>query len=125
MKYIVTDEYYNKVIIPEIKKINSTKRRAEFMFKCLYPGEKPLSKQDYNRTRFTHRILSDKLTNLYQIKTESQNESFQKGMRKLDLQKKTYGIFDWEDIENTVFVKDFIENGIINDVKFAKLIGLI
>ena len=97
------------------------------MFKCTYKGEKPLSKKDYGRTRFTHRIISDKLDTLYQIKTKSEDEAFQRGMRNLNLQQKTYGIYSWNDLKDTEFARDYVEKGIIKKegIKFARQIGLI
>lgn len=42
-------------------KLLHTMFMAEFSFKCLYKGEKPLSKKDYARVRETHRIIDWKL----------------------------------------------------------------
>ena len=125
--YIVEDEYYNEVIEPELKKMGNTLLRIEFMYKCLYPNEKPLSRKDYGRTRFTERTIRDKRTNLYQIRTKSENETFQRGMRSLNLQQKTYGIYSWNDLKDTEFAHDYIEKGVIKKdaVKFAKQVGLI
>ena len=49
ISWTVEDEYYDRVIQPELDKMYWTQKRAEFMLECLYPNEKPLSKRDYGR----------------------------------------------------------------------------
>ena len=86
----VEDEYYKEVIEPEIDKMYWTCIRAEFMYKCLYDGEKPLSKRDYGRTRFTHDTIHDKMTTLFQVRTKSEIRAFNRGIRKMQIQKALY-----------------------------------
>ena len=125
--YIVEDDYYEEVIEQELKKMDNTILRIEFMYKCLYDGEKPLSRKDYGRTRFTERTIRDKRTTLYQVRTKSESDAFQRGMRNLNLQQKTYGIYSWDKMKDTEFAQDYIEKGVIKKeaVKFAKQVGLI
>lgn len=88
--WTVDDDYYNEVIEPELNKMRWAKYRAEFMFKCLYPNERPLSKEDYKRTRYAHRKICDKHDCLAQVRTKSEDESFQRMGRKLKIEKGIY-----------------------------------
>lgn len=93
-------------------KMQATKFRAEFMFKCLYDGEKPLSKKDYSRTRFTHRKICDKMDRICNCKTKSEDQAFQEGCRKLLLSQKGYpfGLNAKNGMENPE-IKKFIKTG--------------
>ena len=88
--WVVEDDYYEDVIQPQLDLMKNAKYRAEFMFKCLYPNEKPLSKEDYKRTRYTHRKICDKRSTLMQVRTKSEDESFQRMGRKLKIVKGIY-----------------------------------
>ena len=88
--WTVDDDYYNEVIEPELNKMRWAKYRAEFMFKCLYTNERPLSKEDYKRTRYAHRKICDKHDCLAQVRTKSEDESFQRMGRKLKIVKGIY-----------------------------------
>lgn len=88
--WVVEDDYYEDVIQPQLDLMKNAKYRAEFMFKCLYPNEKPLSKEDYKRTRYTHRKICDKRSTLMQVRTKSEDESFQRMGRKLKIEKGIY-----------------------------------
>lgn len=110
--WTVEEDYYKKVIRPEIRKMNATIIRAEFMFKCLYPDERPLSEGDYKRIRYTHRKICDKRDHLSQVRTNSEDEAFQRGMRKLKISKGVYPLglsFD-EAMENEE-IRRYYETG--------------
>ena len=111
--WVVDDDYYEEVIKPEVDKMYWTCKRAEFMFKCLYPGEKPLSKQDYARTRFTHDKIYEKMDTTFQIRTKSEDEAFQRGWRRLQIGKGLYpfGISESEAIEKDEEIKRYYETG--------------
>lgn len=87
--YIVEDEM-KPLIDAEYNKIRNTLYRMAFAYKCLYPNERPLSKRDYARLKFTEDVLWNKKTGLMQKRTKSENEAFQRGMRMLQLQKGCY-----------------------------------
>lgn len=114
--WIVEDDFYKTEIEPEIKKIKQTRLRAEFMYKCLYLGEKPLSKKDYGRTRYTANLLWQKASSLCNVKTKSEDEAFQKGMRRLQIEKGLYpfksnGKTIDERIEDNPELKKYYETG--------------
>lgn len=88
--WTVTEKYHKEVIQPEINKMMHTKYMAEFMFKCTFKDEKPLSKKDYGRTRYTHNIICDKIDTLYQIRTDIERKKFSMGIRKLQIEKGLY-----------------------------------
>lgn len=119
--WCVEDQYYEEVIQPELDKMKWAKYRAEFMFKCLYPGERPLSKEDYKRTRYTHMKICDKLSTLYQVETKSQKEARGRGMRKLKIQKGLYpfGIRFDEAIEKYPEIKKYYEEGTCKQGSFV------
>lgn len=110
--WTVDDDYYDEVIQPQLDLMKNAMYRAEFMFKCLYKGERPLSKEDYKRTRFTHRSIWRKYTTLSQVQKKSEDEAFQRNMRKMKISKGIYPLgmsFD-EAMENDE-IKRFYETG--------------
>ena len=110
--WIVDDDYFKEVIEPELNKMRVTQIRAEFMFKCLYPNERPLSKEDYKRTRYAHRKICDKHDCLAQVRTKSENESFQRMCRKLQIQKGIYPLgLSFDEAMDDEEIKDFYETG--------------
>ena len=110
--WIVDDDYYDKVIQPQLDLMKNAIYRAEFMFKCLYPNERPLSKEDYKRTRFAHRSIWRKYTTLSQVQKKSEDESFQRNMRKMKICKGIYptGMSFDEAMENDE-IRRFYETG--------------
>ena len=88
--WTVDDDYYREVIRPQLKLMRMAIIRCEFAFKCLYKGEKPLSKEDYARVRYTHRKLNAKFSTLSQVQTKSDDEAFQRGIRKMKISKGVY-----------------------------------
>ena len=111
--WIVDDDYYKEVVEPELDKMLHTKYMAEFMFKCLYPDERPLSKKDYGRTRFTHRKIDEKMNTLAQVRTKSEDEAFQRGWRRLQIGKGLYpfGIREDDAIEKYEEIRIYYEEG--------------
>lgn len=108
----VDDDFYNEVIDPEITKLTATIYRAEFAFKCCYPGERPLSKKDYARVRFTHRILEEKCSTLCHVRTRTEIEESGKGVRAFQIQKYLMGTdLSWEEALERPDVQMYIEEG--------------
>lgn len=118
--WIVSDEYYDEVVQPQLDLMKNAIYRTEFAFKCLYPNEKPLSKEDYSRTRYTHRKILQKRDTLMQVRTESENESFQKFSRKMKIEKGIYplGISFDEAMENEE-IKRYYEKGLYKKGSFV------
>ena len=109
--WVCKDEDYEKVQ-EQMDLLRAAKYRAEFMFKCLYKGERPLSKEDYARTRRTHSEIRSKLNGLAQVRTETQHNNQQKGMRKLKIQKGIYPTgLSWEEALQDEEIKRFYETG--------------
>lgn len=114
ISWTVEDEYYEEVIQPELDKMYWTQKRAEFMLECLYPNEKPLSKRDYGRTRFTLERIMDKRLTLMQVEKKSQQEARCRGDRKMQIIKGFCVPFDvcFDDaIENYPEIKKYYEEG--------------
>ena len=111
--WCVEDEYYEEVIQPQLDLMKWAEIRAEFMFKCLYPNEKPLSKEDYKRTRYTHMKIWDKRSTLMQVEKQSRADARNKGHRKMQIVKGLYpfGISFDEAIENYEESKQYYEKG--------------
>lgn len=110
--WIVDDEYYDETIKPQLDLMKWAMFRCEFAFKCLYPNEKPLSKEDYGRTRYTHEKICSKRSTLMQVRTKSEDKSFQRNMRALKIQKGIYptGMSFEEALENEE-IKKYYETG--------------
>ena len=110
--WVVDDDYYNEVIKTQLRKMKWAKYRCEFAFKCLYPNEKPLSKEDYKRTRYAHKKICDKMDCLAQVRTKSENESFQRMGRKLKIEKGVYPLgMDFEEAMKNDEIKRYYELG--------------
>ena len=87
--YIIDDELEN--LQKEIwKKLINTKIMIEFSYKCLYDGERPLSKKDYGRLKFTENQIWQHKSSVANKRTKSENEAFQRGMRRLQIEKGLY-----------------------------------
>lgn len=110
--WIVEDRYFEEVIRPEIDKMHHTQIMAEFAFKCLYKGERPLSKEDYKRVRYTHEKIRSKKSSLMQVRTKSEDEAFQRNIRAMKIQKGIYptGIPFEEALQNEE-IKKYYEEG--------------
>lgn len=111
--WTVEEEFYNAVIKPELRKMRHTEIMAEFMFKCLYKGEKPLSKEDYKRTRFTHRKIWSKRTTLAQVRTKNEVKAFAKKMRRWKIEKGVYPLgLNFEEALKNEEIKKYYEDGL-------------
>ena len=87
--YIIDDEL--KPIQQEVwNKLNHTKIMIEFSYKCLYYGERPLSKRDYGRLKFTENQIWQHKSSVANKRTKSEDEAFQRGMRRLQIEKGLY-----------------------------------
>ncbi len=110
--WTVDDDYYDEVIQPQLDLMKNAMFRAEFMFKCLYPNERPLSKEDYKRTRFTHRAIDRKFSTLSQVQKKSEDEAFQRGMRKMKICKGIYPFgLSFEEAIKDEDIKRYYETG--------------
>ena len=108
----VDDDYYDEVIQPQLDLMRNAMYRAEFMFKCLYPNERPLSKEDYKRTRFTHRSIWRKYTTLSQVQKKSDDEAFQRNMRNMKISKRVYPFgLSFEEAIKDEDIKTYYETG--------------
>lgn len=118
--WVVEDEFYEEVINPELKKMKWAMYRAEFMFKCLYPNEKPMSKEDYSRTRYAHRKIRDKRDHLMQVRTKSEHEANQRWGRKMKIEKGIYptGMSFDEAMENEE-IRRYYETGMYKKGSFV------
>lgn len=118
--WIVSDEYYDEVVQPQLDLMKNTIYRAEFVFKCLYPNEKPLSKEDYSRIRYTHRKILQKRDTLMQVRTESENESFQRFGRKMKIEKGIYPLgISFEEAMKNEEIKRYYEKGLYKKESFV------
>lgn len=111
--WVVEDDYYKEVIQPQLDKMKWAKYRAEFMFKCLYPNERPLSKEDYKRIRYTHRRICSKRSTLMQVEKKSEHEASQRFCRRLKIEKGVYPL-GWsfeEAIEKSEEIRRYYELG--------------
>ena len=118
--WTVEDDYYEEVIKPQMAIMRATQIRAEFMFKCLYKGEKPLSKEDYKRTRYAHTKISNKLHQLYQVETKSRAEARNRGMRKLKIEKGVYPLgLSFEKAIKDEEIKRYYEKGLYKEGSFV------
>ena len=90
-------------------KMRHTRILAEFSFKCMGG----MSKKDYRRCRYTHELLCNKISSLLNCKTESQDQRFQQGFRKLQIDKGLYpfGISANEAIEKFPEIRKYYETG--------------
>jgi len=87
--YIIDDEL--EPLQKEIwKKLRHTKIMIEFSYKCLYDDERPLSKKDYGRLKFTENQIWQHKTSVANKRTKSKNEAFQRGCRRLQIEKGLY-----------------------------------
>ena len=111
--WTVDDDYYDEVIQPQLDLMKNAIYRAEFMFKCLYPNERPLSKEDYKRTRYTHMKLCDKRDTLMQVEKQSRADARARGHRKMQIVKGLYpfGIEFDDAIEKYDEIKEYYEKG--------------
>ena len=96
-----------------VKKMQHTLYMMKFAYQCLYPNERPLSKRDYGRLKFTERQIENKADMLWNCKTKSEDEAFQRGWRRLQIGKGLYpfGICESEAIEKDEEIKRYYETG--------------
>ena len=110
--WVVDDDYYDEVIKPELRKMKWAKYRCEFAFKCLYPNEKPLSKEDYKRTRYAHKKICSKRSTLMQVERKSVHEANQRFVRKMKIEKGVYPLgMDFKEAMKNDEIKRYYELG--------------
>ena len=118
--WVVEDEYYEEVIRPQLDLMKNSIIRAEFMFKCLYKGERPLSKEDYNRTRYTHTKISNKFHQLSQVETKSHQEGMNRWFRKMQICKGIYPLgLTFEEAIKDEEIKRYYEKGLYKSGSFV------
>ena len=118
--WTVEDDYYEEVIQPQLDLMKWAMYRAEFMFKCSYPNERPLSKEDYKRTRYTHMKICDKRDCLMQVEKQSTADGRNRGHRKMQIVKGIYpfGLSFEEAIKNEE-IKRYYEKGLYKKGSFV------
>lgn len=110
--YIIDDEL--EPLQKEVyNKLRHTEIIIEFSCKCLYDGERPLSKKDYGRLKFTENQIWQHKINVANKRTKSEDEAFQRGCRRLQIGKGLYpfGIRESEAIEKYPEIKKYYETG--------------
>ena len=118
--WTVEDDYYEEVIQPQLDLMRGAMYRAEFMFKCLYPNERPLSKEDYKRTRYAHRNISNKYHSLSQVQKKSVDDAFQRNIRKMKICKGIYPFgLSFEEAIKDEEIKRYYEKGLYKEGSFV------
>lgn len=109
----VVDNETMEELDQEYKKMKNTMWRIKFAYTCLYKGEKPLSKKDYARVRFTERKIQNKMDSICHVQTYEEVEAFGRGIRRLQIGKGLYpfGIGEDEAIEKYPEIKKYYETG--------------
>ena len=97
----------------EWQKMRNTMWRIKFSYQCLYPNEKPLTKRDYGRLKFTERTIQSKMGCISQVRTHEEVEVFNRGCRRLQIGKGLYpfGIRESEAIEKYDEIRLYYEEG--------------
>ena len=74
----------------EWQKMKNTMWRIKFAYTCLYEGEKPLSKKDYGRVRFTERTIQQKMDSICHVYTHDEVNAFNRKIRRWQIEKGLY-----------------------------------